>query len=136
MAESNADERLERFKADVAALRVGLPDPAGDVRKLRAGGGLLVLGVAVGIVALLISHDTSDPLVQRDAMVLALVGVSTSIAGAALYVRHGLTHFLRFWLARTVYERSLPLPAEVPTSAPSRNGGASPSAHGATPVEH
>jgi hypothetical protein len=141
MVESNPDERLERFKADVAHLRVRVPDPAGDLRKLRLGSGVLVLGIAIGVVALVVSHDTTDPLVQRDAMVLALVGVSTSIAGAAMYLRYGLTQFLRFWLARTIYERTMATvgdvaPAErVPPPGPSRNGSTSPSDHGTTTVD-
>ena len=132
VVEANPDQRLERFQADVAELRVRVPDPAGDLRKLRIGGGVLVLGVAIGVVAVLVSHDTTDPLVQRDAIVLALVGVSTSIAGAAMYLRYGLTQFLRFWLARTIYERTAASAAEVRSvaepaaSPPNRNGAANP----------
>jgi hypothetical protein len=131
MVEANPDERLERFKADVARLRVRVPDPGGDLRKLRVGGAVLVLGIVLGVVALLVSHDTTDPLVQRDAMVLALVGVSTSIAGAAMYLRYGLTQFLRFWLARTIYERTMATHGDetpagpAPAATPSRNGASS-----------
>jgi hypothetical protein len=43
---------------------------------------------------------------QRDAIVIALTGVALSIAGAALFLRYGLTQFLRFWLARMIFEQS------------------------------
>jgi hypothetical protein len=130
MVEPSHDERLERFRAEVAALRVATPDPAGDHRRLRLGGVLLAAGIAVGIGAVLVSHGTSDPLLQRDAIVAALAGVSISIAGAAMYLRYALTGFLRFWLARLVYERTVTAPAVVP-AVPGRNG--STSAPGAEP---
>jgi hypothetical protein len=51
-----------------------------------------------------ISHGTSDPLVQRDAITIGLGGVTGSVVGSALFLRYSLTGFLRFWMARQSYD--------------------------------
>jgi hypothetical protein len=53
------------------------------------------------------SHSTSDALVQRDALVIALAGVALSIVGAALFLRYSLTGVLRYWMARQSYDLAL-----------------------------
>jgi peptidoglycan/LPS O-acetylase OafA/YrhL len=98
--------RLDRFKAEIAEMRLKESDPGKEANLVRLGAVLLVLGVVVGIVAFFISHGTTNPLQQRDAIVIALTGVALSIAGAALFLRYGLTQFLRFWLARMIFEQS------------------------------
>lgn len=98
-------ERVEQFREAMA--RLGMHESAaGNEAKLqRLGAALLVAGVAVGVVAFLMSHFTTNPLQQRDAIVVAAVGISVSLAGVALYLRHSLARFLRFWLARLVFEQ-------------------------------
>ena len=51
------------------------------------------------------SHGTSNPLSQNDALVLAIGGLTAAVVGAALFLRYSLASFLRFWLARFVYEQ-------------------------------
>jgi hypothetical protein len=51
------------------------------------------------------SHGTTNPLAQRDAITLALGGVAAAVVGAALFLRYSLAGFLRFWLARLIYEQ-------------------------------
>jgi hypothetical protein len=99
--------RLERFMADVAALHrnAGKPDP--DAVRARIGGALLAAGILIGVGAYFLSHRTTDALIQGDALVVCGIGVSVSVAGAAMYIRHGLSHFLRFWLARLIYENAV-----------------------------
>ncbi len=46
--------------------------------------------------------DTRDVI---SSVILALVGVSVSIVGAALFLRYSLARFLRFWLLRLIYEQ-------------------------------
>lgn len=71
----------------------------------RVGSALLVLGPVLGLVGYLLSHGTTNALEQRDAIVLALVGVSVSIAGLGLFLRYSLGGILRLWLARAVASR-------------------------------
>jgi hypothetical protein len=97
--------RLEQFKAEIADMRLKEANPAREGLLLRVGVGLLVAGVVLGIVGFVLCHGTENPLQQRDGIVLALIGVSLSVGGAALYLRHGLTQFLRFWMARVLFEQ-------------------------------
>ncbi len=98
-------DRVTEFKAEVADMRLADPAASRDRLFLKAAIALLVLGPVLGIVAYVLSHGTTNPLQQRDAIVIALVGVSVSVVGAALYLRYALAAFLRFWLARLTYEQ-------------------------------
>ena len=99
--------RADRFTAELAELKI--PDPATGrgALWLRIGVVLLVLGPVVTLLAYLMSHNTSDALVQRDALVIALAGVALSIVGAALFLRYSLTGVLRYWMARQSYDLAL-----------------------------
>ncbi|MEU1521562.1 hypothetical protein ABZ413_05065 [Nocardia rhamnosiphila] len=99
--------RADRFVAELAELKI--PDPAAGrgALWLRVGVALLILGPVVTVLAYLMSHNTSDALVQRDALVIALAGVASSIVGAALFLRYSLTGVLRYWMARQSYDLAL-----------------------------
>ena len=98
-------DRVEQFEADIAELRITDPSASRDQLALRLG----ILGMAVGvvlpIVAYAMSHGTTNPLAQRDALVLALLGVACAVAGGALYLKGAVSGFLRFWLVRDLHER-------------------------------
>ncbi len=98
-------ERIDQFKNDIAAMQVR--DPASGRDRLFARGGLtlMIIGVIVGIVGYTLSNQTTNPLAQTDAVIVALIGISVSIIGAALFLRGSLAAFLRFWLARFIYEQ-------------------------------
>lgn len=104
VVETGAD-REAAFRADVAAMKVRGGTVARERALARLGGALLVAGVVVGVVAYVLSHGTSNPLQQRDAIVLALIGVSVSVTGLALFLRYSLGALLRLWLARLVLDR-------------------------------
>jgi hypothetical protein len=97
--------RIEQFKAEVADMRLRDPATGLDRLFLRLGFAGMIGGIALGIAAYFLSHGTTNPLQQRDAIVLALIGVSLVVAGAALFVKAALAGFLRFWLARLCYEQ-------------------------------
>ena len=98
-------ERVEQFKRDIAEMQV--KDPAAGRDRLASRGGftLMIIGVIVTIVAYLQSHNTVNPLTQRDAIIVGLIGVAVTVVGAALFVRGSLASFFRFWLARLIYEQ-------------------------------
>jgi hypothetical protein len=100
----NAD-RAERFKAEVADMK--LRDPATSVDRLLTRLGLVGLagGVAMGVIAYFVSHGTTNPLQQRDAIVLGLLAVTLALVGGALWLKATLAGFLRFWIARICYEQ-------------------------------
>ncbi|MFZ6002584.1 MAG: hypothetical protein ACOYXM_01495 [Actinomycetota bacterium] len=98
-------DRIEQLKADIAELKITDPSSARDQLALRAGLLGMGVGVVLPVVAYAMSHGTTDALAQRDAIVLALIGVACAIAGGALYLKGALAGFLRFWLVRDLHER-------------------------------
>jgi hypothetical protein len=103
-AAGGSETRADRFVRELAELKI--PDPASARAGLwlRLGAVLMALGPVLGVAAFFMAHGTRDPLVQRDALVLAIGGVAGSVVGAALFVRYSLTGFLRFWMARQSYD--------------------------------
>ena len=97
--------RVEQFKAEIADMRLRDPATARDRQLLRLGVVLLAGGVATTVIAYFVSHGTTNALTQRDAIIVALAGVAVTIAGGALFLRYSLAAFLRFWLARLIYEQ-------------------------------
>lgn len=100
-----ADARVEQFRAEMAELRIKDASPSRDAWWLRLGLVLMVAGIALGVVAFLLSHSTRIDYEQRDYIDLALTGVAVAVAGSAVFLRYSLAHFLRFWLARLIYEQ-------------------------------
>lgn len=101
----DAAEREAAFRTQVAAMKVRGGTVARERTLSRLGAVLLAAGVALGVVAYLLSYGTDDALEQRDAIVVALTGVSVSVAGLALFLRYSLGALLRLWLARLVLDR-------------------------------
>jgi hypothetical protein len=98
------ETRADRFVRELAELKI--PDPASQRAGLwlRIGVVLMVIGLVLSGSAYFISHNTSDPLVQRDAITLGLAGVASAVVGSALFLRFSLTGFLRFWMARQSFD--------------------------------
>ena len=101
-------DRIEQFKADLADLRITDPSAPRDSLMTRAGLLAMVVGILLGIYAYSLSFGASadNPAPQqRDAIVLALIGVTVAVSGGALFLRGALAEFLRFWLVRDLHER-------------------------------
>jgi hypothetical protein len=104
---TDTTERIEQFRADVADMK--LRDPATGLDRLlvKLGVAGLVAGPCFGVAAWFISHGTRNPLQQRDAIVVGLLGLTFAVVGAALFVKGALAGFLRFWMARLCYEQQV-----------------------------
>ena len=98
-------DRLERFKDELADLRVPAPTPARDRALLGLGVALMVAGVVLGVVAYNLSHSTTNALQQNDAIVVAIVGAGVALVGGFVFLRYSLAGFLRFWLARALFDQ-------------------------------
>ncbi len=98
-------ERVEQFKQEIGDMKVRDPATGRDRVWLRVGIALMVIGLGVTIAAYFMSHGTSNPLSQNDALVLAIIGLAATIVGGAVFLRYSLAAFLRFWLARFIYEQ-------------------------------
>jgi hypothetical protein len=98
-------ERVQEFKQEIADMRVRDPATGRDRIWLRVGIVLMIAGVVVAGLAYPLSHGTSNPLSQTDALALGLGGIALTVAGAAVFLRYSIAAFLRFWLARLSYEQ-------------------------------
>ena len=98
-------DRIEQLRADLAELRITDPSAGRDQLAARLGLVGLAAGIVLPLVGYAMSHGTTNALSQRDAIVLALLGVSCAVAGGALYLKGALASFLRFWLVRDLHER-------------------------------
>jgi hypothetical protein len=100
-----SSDRTDQFRRDLAEMKIREPRVGLDGVLLKLGLLGLVAGIVVAIIAYTMSHGTDNPLQQRDAFTIGLIGVTISIAGAALFLRYSLAGFLRFWLARFLFEQ-------------------------------
>jgi hypothetical protein len=101
-------DRIEQFKADIADLKITDPSSSRDLLATRLGVAGMVVGVILGVYAYSLSYGASgdNPAPQqRDAIIIALIGVSVAVIGAALYLKGSVSSFLRFWLVRDLHER-------------------------------
>ena len=98
-------ERVEQFKQEIGDMKVRDPATGRDRVWLRVGIALMVVGLGVAVGAYFMSHGTSNPLSQNDALVLSICGLAGTVIGAALFLRYSVAAFLRFWLARFIYEQ-------------------------------
>ncbi len=106
MIETQQPDRVAQFTEDIAAMSLPSSGSSRDRVLTIVGATLMVLGVVVAIAAYFIGHGTTSALQQRDAIVLAVVGLSVAVVGTGLFVRYSLARFLRFWLARNAWERT------------------------------
>ena len=97
-------ERVEQFKDEIGRMRVTEPVARNEHRWMVLGIVLLIAGPAIGVYAYTLSHGTTLPTQQRDAIVLGLIGIAVTLVGVALFVRYSISRFLRFWLLRLSFE--------------------------------
>jgi hypothetical protein len=102
---STGGDRAETFRESVAEMPIRSGTVARERALARLGAALLVAGPVIAGLAYLLSHGTTNPLQQRDAIVVALLGVTVSVAGLGLFLRFSLGGILRLWLARVVADR-------------------------------
>ncbi|MCU1499084.1 MAG: hypothetical protein JWM47_3037 [Acidimicrobiales bacterium] len=127
-------QRVEQFKAEIAEMRLADPAAGRDRTLLRVGAALLVIGAGLGPVAYAMSHGTTNALQQRDAQVLALIGLTLAVVGGALFLRYSMAQFLRFWLARLSWEQQAQIDRVVEAVAPGSTAAPAP-AVSATPAD-
>jgi hypothetical protein len=111
----NNEATVEQFKADVAAMRVKEANLSAE-RFFRVLGAIfMILGVVMAIYGVVTDLNAeivkngvataTGPAEQRDAMVTALLGLTLAVVGGVLFLRYSLGAYLRYWLARMVFEQ-------------------------------
>jgi hypothetical protein len=92
---------------DAAAPQVTTDDKANggrDALLLWLSVIVMVVGIVVSVLGYFLSHGTSSPLTQNDALTISIIGISVTVAGGAGFVRYSFSAFMRFWLARLTFE--------------------------------
>jgi hypothetical protein len=98
-------DRVSQFKADINEMHLKDPAAGRDMLALRGGMVLMAAGVLLGLIAYFASHSTRDVNAQTDYVIVALLGVALTVVGATLFLRYSIAAFLRFWLARLIFEQ-------------------------------
>jgi hypothetical protein len=102
---SPAGERAESFKEEVRSLKIKDPNASRDGLFLTIGGAVMIIGVVLAIVSYFMSHGTNSVLTQNDSLTVGMIGIALTIFGGALFLRYSISGFLRFWLARFLFEQ-------------------------------
>jgi len=114
-------DRVEEFKAEIASMKLRDPATSRDRIWLMVGIALMAVGIVLAAISYPMSHGTTNPLSQTDAVTLGLTGIAAAVVGGAIFLRYSLASFLRFWLARLIYEQKAQtdriLEAASPTTA-------------------
>ena len=101
---ANVSPRLQEFQSEVAQLKVSggraNPERTGKI----IGGLAMIVGGVLTVIADFLSHS-GNQLEQRDAIVMALIGVALAVVGTGLFVVFSLTRYFRYWLVRLIYEQ-------------------------------
>lgn len=99
------DDPTERLLREVAEIRIKATGR--DAALLKLGSALMPLGVLMAILAWFLSRNSSTPLDQNDALIVAIIGLTVSLVGGFLFLRYSLAEFLRFWMARLIHQQEV-----------------------------
>jgi hypothetical protein len=96
--------RMREFQSEVDALKVAGGRANPERTWLRLGIVGLVVAIAIEVVAYFGAHGTTDPLSQRDYIIVALLGLTIGVISTGLFVTFTLTRYFRYWLIRLIYQ--------------------------------
>jgi hypothetical protein len=136
-----SSQRVEQFRGEIASMKLRDPAAGRDLVFLRAGVVGMAAGIVITVVAYFMSHGTSSQLSQNDAQTVGMIGIAVAVVGAAVFLRYSIAQFLRFWLARLIYEQQAQTDRLLGTAVPPArdSGGAAGAgedgASAATPAE-
>lgn len=100
---SGVDDRTGRrlrFEQELRSVRQGRGSVGRERRWSVVGAGAMVVGAATAAVAFLVSLRQADTRDVVSMVILAVLGVCLTTAGAAVYLRHSLARVLRLVLLR------------------------------------
>ena len=104
MNEQPNEDRAEEFQEQIAAMRTKTSRGSSEQVLLVIGILLMVAGIVLGLISYFSSTNTDEALDQNELIILAILGVSLSLMGVAIFLRYSISRFLRFWLLRQIYE--------------------------------
>ena len=97
--------RLQEFQSEVDKLKVtgGRANP--ERAWMILAGIVMLVGVIFGLVGWLSAHGSSNPLEQRDYMVMAIFGLTLTVAATGVFVVMSMRRYFRYWLVRLIFEQ-------------------------------
>lgn len=109
------EDRIERFKREVAEIRGRTSGGAGERSAGVLGAILMVVGPVIAIGSYVqaanegVGGGTTNEILlaqmnQNQAIILGIVGAALTMVGVALFLRTALLRFWRFWMLRHLYE--------------------------------
>jgi len=115
MSNATDNDRIERFKADVAGGQTKTSSSAGEMVGAVLGIVLMVVGIVLSFGMYIQSTNegvgkgtTNEILIaqmnQNQEQTLAIAAVGLIFVGAALFLRSALMRFWRFWMLRQLYQ--------------------------------
>jgi len=128
---STSNERVERFREDVASLHLSVGSADRERRWQILGALLMAVGVVIAFAAYFGSTSLSDPRDVQSQTTLAIAGLALTVAGGLVFLRYSLSRFMRVWLLRQIHEGRAQLDqalGRTPTAAAEaqRGGGSTP----------
>ncbi|MBF82024.1 MAG: hypothetical protein CL522_01260 [Actinobacteria bacterium] len=106
--------RLNEFRDAVDSLNIKSGAPDRDKLYHRLGAILMVAGIVLAFIAYFLAGSQNsgdlavDNIEHNEHIILAICGISITVAGAATFIKFGITRFMRFWLIRKIYEDGKP----------------------------
>jgi hypothetical protein len=100
-----ADDRVVDFEAEVARLKLKGGNAEPERRLVVLGGVLTLVGIILAVAGWISSNGTNNPLNQNTDLTMSVAGLGVTVVGAMLWLRHSLTRYGRYWLARSIYEQ-------------------------------
>lgn len=97
--------RTESFKEEVRSLKIKDPNAGRDALFLKLGLGAMVVGIVIAIIGYFVSHQSNQVGTLNDAQLIGMIGIAVTIGGAAVFLRYSFASFMRFWLARFIFEQ-------------------------------
>ncbi len=97
--------RTESFKEELRSLKIKDPNAGREAAALKAGYVVMSIGIVLTIMGYFISHQSNAVGTLNDAQQIAMVGIALTVAGAAAFLRYSFASFMRFWLARFIFEQ-------------------------------
>ena len=96
--------RLQQFQAEVEQLKVtgGRANP--ERTWMIIGGVAMLAGVIFALIGWIAAQGTNDSNMVATDQVMAMFGITLTMAGTGLFVVMSLRRYFRYWLVRFIYE--------------------------------
>ena len=103
--EDTGTGRVAEFESEVTRLKLKGANAEPERRLVLLGAVLMLVGVILAIAGWIASNGTNNSLNQNTDLTMAVAGLAVTVVGAVIWLRHSLSRYGRYWLARYIYEQ-------------------------------